>query len=569
MTQAPAAPRHVFRDRQDAGRVLAGLLHRYRDRPDVLVLALPRGGVPVAYEVGAGAGRPARRLRRPQARRPRPRGAGHGRDRLGRRLRCSTTTWSRGSRIPGRDRGRRRAGAARAASGASGPTATAAPRPRCTGRTVILVDDGLATGSTMQAAVAALRGSGRPAIVVAVPAAPASTCGSSGTWRTSASARHPRPVPAPSALCVRGLLPDDRRRGPRPPRRAAATDAAATAGTMRPPETKPPDDLTPGPRRRDPARGRHPQRRRPARPDRRRAVRPHRRGVARDARVLPRARPDHRATDRGEGLHRRGRRGRLARRVPRQPLRPRPRRRRRRPRTRCVASGASRPGCGATPTCSTSSAGCASTTTSTATVDQAGLLRAGPLQPPRLDRGGASATSTRSTRRPPSAPASATPASTTYGEDPRPTASPRALGARSVLRARGHRPAGRPAAARRRSTPCATGWIAEDDFFYAEQNARLVQGRRAVLPHDVPRARSRPGTCATATWPRRSTRCSSTSAGARRPREGRGLGPQLPPRRRPRDARWAPGASCNVGQLVRERYGSTLPLVGFTTYTAR
>src|SRR3954465_11060324 len=51
MTRAPAAPLHVFRDRQDAGRGLAGLLHRYRDRPDFVVLALPRGGVPVAYEV--------------------------------------------------------------------------------------------------------------------------------------------------------------------------------------------------------------------------------------------------------------------------------------------------------------------------------------------------------------------------------------------------------------------------------------------------------------------------------------------------------------------------------------
>src|SRR3954451_12234111 len=41
----------VFRDRRDAGRVLARLLEHYRDEPDVVVLALPRGGVPVAYEV--------------------------------------------------------------------------------------------------------------------------------------------------------------------------------------------------------------------------------------------------------------------------------------------------------------------------------------------------------------------------------------------------------------------------------------------------------------------------------------------------------------------------------------
>src|SRR5260221_5485941 len=41
----------VFRDRRDAGRVLAGLLEHYRGRDDVVVLGLPRGGEPVAYEI--------------------------------------------------------------------------------------------------------------------------------------------------------------------------------------------------------------------------------------------------------------------------------------------------------------------------------------------------------------------------------------------------------------------------------------------------------------------------------------------------------------------------------------
>ena len=41
----------IYRDRTQAGRELAGKLEEYADRPDVLVLALPRGGVPVAYEV--------------------------------------------------------------------------------------------------------------------------------------------------------------------------------------------------------------------------------------------------------------------------------------------------------------------------------------------------------------------------------------------------------------------------------------------------------------------------------------------------------------------------------------
>src|SRR2546421_9713007 len=48
---APGTTERLFADRREAGRVLAGLLEHYRDRDDVVVLALPRGGVPVAYEV--------------------------------------------------------------------------------------------------------------------------------------------------------------------------------------------------------------------------------------------------------------------------------------------------------------------------------------------------------------------------------------------------------------------------------------------------------------------------------------------------------------------------------------
>src|SRR6478752_3570180 len=55
MTSAPditrRPPRRVFRDRREAGRVLADLLSAYRDRPDVIVLGLARGGIPVAWEV--------------------------------------------------------------------------------------------------------------------------------------------------------------------------------------------------------------------------------------------------------------------------------------------------------------------------------------------------------------------------------------------------------------------------------------------------------------------------------------------------------------------------------------
>src|SRR6202011_94811 len=51
-------PERGFRGRRDAGRVLATLLQHYRGRDDVIVLALPRGGVPVAYEVARTLGAP-------------------------------------------------------------------------------------------------------------------------------------------------------------------------------------------------------------------------------------------------------------------------------------------------------------------------------------------------------------------------------------------------------------------------------------------------------------------------------------------------------------------------------
>ena len=52
------APRHIFRDRREAGRVLADLLGAYRGREGVVVLGLPRGGIPVAWEVAAALGAP-------------------------------------------------------------------------------------------------------------------------------------------------------------------------------------------------------------------------------------------------------------------------------------------------------------------------------------------------------------------------------------------------------------------------------------------------------------------------------------------------------------------------------
>ena len=57
-------PRRVFRDRREAGQVLAALLDAYRGKPDVIVLGLARGGVPVAWEVARALGAPNRLMAR-------------------------------------------------------------------------------------------------------------------------------------------------------------------------------------------------------------------------------------------------------------------------------------------------------------------------------------------------------------------------------------------------------------------------------------------------------------------------------------------------------------------------
>jgi putative phosphoribosyl transferase len=165
----------LFRDRAEAGQVLAGKLASYANRPDVLVLALPRGGVPIGYEVAQALHAPldvflVRKLGLP------------GQEEL-----AMGAIASGGTRVLNEDvvgkldipeevidavavqeeqelirrerdyRGGR-------------------PAPDVRGRTIILVDDGLATGSTMRAATAALRQQGPAHIVVAVPVGTPETC---------------------------------------------------------------------------------------------------------------------------------------------------------------------------------------------------------------------------------------------------------------------------------------------------------------------------------------------------------------------------------------------------------
>ena len=172
---APRAPRRVFRDRREAGRILAQLLGAYRGKPDVVVLGLPRGGIPVAWEVAAALGAPldafvVRKLGAP----------GHeefavgalasdGRvvvnDDVVRGLHISPQQLRDIAEREGRELNRREA------------AYRAGRRPiDVAGKTVILVDDGLATGASMFAAVQALREAEPAAIVIAVPAGPESTC---------------------------------------------------------------------------------------------------------------------------------------------------------------------------------------------------------------------------------------------------------------------------------------------------------------------------------------------------------------------------------------------------------
>jgi putative phosphoribosyl transferase len=155
--------------------VLASTLSKYAGRPDVLVLALPRGGVPVAYEVAKQLGAPldvfvVRKLGVP------------GREELamGALASGSALVLNRdvvsGLRIPQsaieavvREEQKELERRERAYRGALPPLDVR-------GKTVILVDDGLATGSTMRAAVAGLRQLGPKRIVVGVPIAAESTC---------------------------------------------------------------------------------------------------------------------------------------------------------------------------------------------------------------------------------------------------------------------------------------------------------------------------------------------------------------------------------------------------------
>jgi putative phosphoribosyl transferase len=168
-----------FSDRFEAGQALAQKLLDYRDRPDVVVLALPRGGVPVGFEVAKALHAPldvflVRKLGLP----------GHEELAMGavadggamvinedvvRPLAIPNELIERVAQEERRELRRQR-----------DLYRDSEPAPDVKGRVVLLIDDGLATGSTMRAAVAALKLQRLKRLIVAVPVGAPDTCAELG-----------------------------------------------------------------------------------------------------------------------------------------------------------------------------------------------------------------------------------------------------------------------------------------------------------------------------------------------------------------------------------------------------
>ncbi len=168
-------PKSPFCDRRDAGRHLARALAIYTGRQDVLVLALPRGGVPVAYEIALSLGAPldvslVRKLGVPGREEVALGALASGglrflNQEVVRRLQIPPDVIDAVTAAERKELQRRRA-----------PYRGNRRPLQVRGKIVILVDDGVATGACMRAALAVLR-QARPArIVVAVPVASAETC---------------------------------------------------------------------------------------------------------------------------------------------------------------------------------------------------------------------------------------------------------------------------------------------------------------------------------------------------------------------------------------------------------
>ncbi|MGZ8184042.1 MAG: phosphoribosyltransferase [Methylobacter sp.] len=164
-----------FRNRRQAGQLLADKLMAYANRTDVLILALPRGGVPVAFEVAQALNAPldifvVRKLGLPGHEELAMGALASGNvrvlnDDVVNRMHISEKVINAVAAQEQRELERRER-----------LYRNDRPPFSVRGRTVILIDDGLATGSTMRAAVSALRRQNPAALVVAVPVAAPETC---------------------------------------------------------------------------------------------------------------------------------------------------------------------------------------------------------------------------------------------------------------------------------------------------------------------------------------------------------------------------------------------------------
>jgi putative phosphoribosyl transferase len=159
-----------FKDRRDAGRQLARRLRVYAGRHELLVLGLPRGGVPVAFEVAQALASPldvftVRKLGMPGQEELAMGAIASG----GVRVLNEGVLWA--LHVPDEVLDAVTASEQRELERREREYRGDRPAPELRGRTVILVDDGLATGATMRAAVAALRRQQPFHIVVAVPVA--------------------------------------------------------------------------------------------------------------------------------------------------------------------------------------------------------------------------------------------------------------------------------------------------------------------------------------------------------------------------------------------------------------
>jgi predicted phosphoribosyltransferase len=170
----------MFNDRIEAGRALAAELAEFRGREDVVVLGLPRGGVPVAAEVARALGvpleiYPVRKLGVPGQEELAfgaigPGGTAVFNPELVNALGINERTIAR---VIGRESAELRRRERLYRPGRRPPDVD--------GKTVLIVDDGLATGATMRAAVAAVRSEGPAAIIVAAPVGAGDACRAAAT----------------------------------------------------------------------------------------------------------------------------------------------------------------------------------------------------------------------------------------------------------------------------------------------------------------------------------------------------------------------------------------------------